>query len=235
MSIYQYTTFDAFFRIWLSEELLLGEYKNMNDLYERQKFCGIDIGPQSGISKETRKQIGDPIAFVFKQIAKFRQVSFCKDYKDGTKGCLSSMMWGQYAKNEKGVCIEFDKDKLLSGKVGYIPGDVSYDDSVPFITISSSCFAKEPEKRIRSAIVDNKDKVFFSKHKHWEHENEFRIVSDTKPSISIKNAITCVYVQNPNSSDTKLLKKLIRKKVSIKYIDLVTNGDNVSLCIKELT
>ena len=234
MSIYQYTTFDAFFRIWLSEELLLGEYKNMNDLYERQKFCGIDIGPQSGISKETRKQIGDPIAFVFKQISKFRQVSFCNDYKDGTKGCLSSMMWGQYAKNEKGVCIEFDKEKLLSGKAGYIPGDVSYDISVPFITISSSCFAKDPEKRIRSAIVDNKDKVFFVKHKHWEHENEFRIVSDTKPSISIKNAITCVYVQNPNSTDTLLLKKLIRKKVPVKYIDLVTDGDTVGLCIKEL-
>lgn len=234
MSIYQYTTFDAFFRIWLSEELLLGEYKNMNDLYERQKFCGIDIGPQSGISIETRKRIGDPIAFVFKQISKFRQVSFCQDYKDGTKGCLSSMMWGQYAKNEKGVCIEFDKEILLSEKDGYIPGDVSYDDNVPYIAIQSSCFAKEPEMRIRAAIVDNKDKVFFTKHKHWEHENEFRIVSDSKPSISIKNAITCIYVQNPNSTDTLLLKKLIGKKVPIKYIGFVTKGNTVSLCIKEL-
>lgn len=234
MSIYHYTSFDAFFRIWLSKELLLGEYKNMNDLYERQKFCGIDIGPKSGISKETRKQIDDPIAFVFEQIAKFRQVSFCKDYKDGTKGCLSSMMWGQYAKNEKGVCIEFDKEILLSGKTDYIPGDVSYDVSVPFITISSSYYAKEPEKRIRAAIVNNKDKVFFCKHKHWERENEFRIVSDTKSSISIKNAITCVYVQNPDSADTRLLKKLIMKKVPVKFIDLVTDGDTIGLCIREL-
>lgn len=206
----------------------------MNDLYERQKFCGIDIGPRSGISKEIRKQIGDPIIFVFEQIAKFRQVSFCKDYKDGTKGCLSSMMWGQYAKNEKGVCIEFDKEKLLSGKAGYISDDVSYDISVPFITISSSCFAKEPEKGIRSAIVANKDKVFFIKHKHWEHENEFRIVSDSKPSISTRNAITCVYVQNPKSKDTQLIKKLIRQQVPVKYIDMVTDGETVGLCIRDL-
>ena len=234
MNIYQYTTLEAFFKIWLSEELLFGEYKNMNDLYERQKFCGIDIGPNSGITKEIRKQVGDPMVFIFKQISKFRQVSFCKDFKDGTKGCLSSMMWGQYAKNEKGVCIEFDKEKLLEGKIGYIFGDVSYDVSVPFITIPSSCFAKEPEKEIRAAIIVNKDKVFFSKHKHWEHENEFRIVSDSKPSISIRSAIACVYIQNPNCTNTRLLKKLIGKKVPIKYIDLGTKGDNVSLCIKDL-
>lgn len=234
MSIYQYTTLEAFFKIWLSEELLFGEYKNMNDLYERQKFCGIDIAPNSEITKEIRKQVGNPMAFIFKQIAIFRQVSFCKDFKDGTKGCLSSMMWGQYAKNEKGVCIEFDKDKLLEGKIGYISGDVSYDVSVPFITIPSSCFLKEPEKEIRAAIIDNKDKVFFSKHKHWEHENEFRIVSDSKPSISIRNAIVCVYIQNPNCTNTRLLKKLIGKKVPIKYIDLDTKRDNISLCIKDL-
>ena len=144
------------------------------------------------------------------------------------------MMWGQYAKNEKGVCIEFDKDKLLEGKIGYISGDVSYDVSVPFITIPSSCFSKEPEKEIRAAIIDNKDKVFFSKHKHWEHENEFRIVSDSKPSISIRNAIVCVYIQNPNCTNTRLLKKLIGKKVPIKYIDLDTKRDNISLCIKDL-
>lgn len=234
MNIYQYTTFDAFIRIWLSEELLLGEYKNMNDLYERQKFCEIDIGPNSGISKEIRNQIGDPLDFIFKQIAKFRQISFCNDFKDGTKGCLSSMMWGQYAKNEKGVCIEFDKEKLLERKKGYIPGDVNYDVSIPFITISSSCFAKEPDKKKRTAIIDNKDKVFFSKHKHWEYENEFRIVSDSKSSISIKKAISCVYVQNPNCTETKLLKKLIKKKVPIRYIDLVTKGNHVTLCINDL-
>lgn len=234
MSIYHFTSYDAFFRIWLSKELLLGEYMNMNDLYEGHKFYGIDIGPKSGISKGIRKQIGEPIAFVFEQIAKFRQVSFCKDFKDGTKGCLSSMMWGQYAKNEKGVCIELDKEKLLEGEKGYIPGDVSYDVSVPFITVSSSCFEKAPEKRIRAAIIDNKEKVFFSKHKHWEYENEFRIVSDSKTVISIKNSITCVYVQNPDSTDTRLLKKLVRKNVPVKYIDLVSDGDIVGLCIKEL-
>lgn len=76
--------------------------------------------------------------------------------------------------------------------------------------------------------------MFFSKHKHWEYENEFRIVSDSKSSISIKKAISCVYVQNPYSTDTKLLKKLIKNKVPIRYIDLVTDGDYVSLCIKNL-
>ena len=144
------------------------------------------------------------------------------------------MMWGQYAKNEKGVCIEFDKEKLLERKNGYIPGDVNYDVNIPFITISSSCFAIEPDKEIRTAIIDNKDKVFFSKHKHWEHENEFRIVSDSKTSISIKNAITCVYVQNPDSTNTKLLKKLIKKKIPIRYIDLVTKGNHITLSIKDL-
>lgn len=237
MNIYHYTTFDNFVKIWLSEELLLCEYKNMNDIYEKQKFCGIEIRPGKGISKETINQIGDPMEFIFRQISKFRQISFCKDYDDGTKGCTSSMMWGQYAKNEKGVCIEFDKEKLLLREKEYFSDIVQYNNRIPYINIESSEFTGEIceiEKNIKKVIIDNKDAVFFSKHTHWEHENEFRIVSDTKKSISIQNAITCIYVQKPDSTETRILKKLISEQIPIKYLSLVSDGEFVDMEIEDL-
>ena len=236
MNIYHYTTFDTFVKIWLSEELLLCEYKNMNDLYERQKFCEMEILPGKGISLKTIAQIGDPMELIFSQISKFRQISFCRDYDDGIKGCKSSMMWGQYAKNERGVCIEFDKEKLLLEE-DYFSDVVKYDDKIPCINIESSEFVgdiDEIRKNIRKIIVDNIDTVFFCKHTHWEHENEFRIVSDTKKVIPIKDSITCLYVQKPDSKETKLLKKLIGDNIPIRYINLESNGKYVDLTIEDL-
>lgn len=234
MKIYQYTTFDSFFRIWISEHLLLNEYKNMNDLFERQKFCAIEIGPNNSIPKGVIHEEGDPLEYVFERISEFRQVSFCQDYKNGLKGCMSSMMWGQYAKNNHGVCIEFDLEKLLSGKTGYIAGSVNYVDKVPYISINASEFHNNYKDNIRSVIIRNKDTIFFTKHSHWTHENEFRIVSDTKKNISIKNAVTCIYVQDPHNPDVELLKRLVQDTVPVKYISLVENANYVNLKINEL-
>ena len=73
---------------------------------------------------------------------------------------------------------------------------------------------------MRNIIIQEKGKVFFTKHEHWSFENEYRVVSDTIPQLSIKGAVNCVYVQSPDSLNTKLVKRVVNKKVPVKCIQV---------------
>ena len=158
MKLYHYTSVESFCKIWLSEHLRLCKYKNVNDIFEKQKIAAIEIPPKAGIPHHIpigEKRL-EPLAFVFHIISQFKQISFCKDYDDGTLGCLSSMMWGQYAKNENGVCIEFDKEKLLKNKRGLFCDDIRYSKDIEFITFPAFVFKDNPADSVRDAIVKEK-------------------------------------------------------------------------------
>lgn len=234
--LYHYTSVESFCKIWLSKYMLLGEYRNVNDIFEKQKIAAIEIPPKAGIP--CRIPIGDkqlePLPFVFHIISRFKQISFCKDYDDGTHGCLSSMMWGQYAKNENGVCIEFDKEKLLKNKYRLLCDDIEYSKDIEFIKFPASIFKDNPINNVRDIIVKEKRKVFFTKHEHWSYENEYRIVSDVVSQLSIKEAVTCIYVLSPDSLNTKLIKRVVRGRVPIKCIQVDFDICNAHLRIQDI-
>lgn len=220
--LYHYTTYDSFYKIWVSQKLKLGKIEEMNDIYERRKMIELSIGPKRGV-KEFIRTNGDPFDFIFEQIRRFRQVCFTKDFKDGRKGCLSSMMWGQYAKNEKGVCIEFNKENLMLDSDKYLFDNIDYVCSIPIPHFDSSLFDENAKDNVCNHIIENKDIVFFKKHIDWEHENEFRIVSKPREDskdiyLSIENAITAVYVQNRESIETTILKKIVGDAIPINNI-----------------
>lgn len=51
MKLYHYTSVESFCKIWLSKHLLLSEYKNVNDIFEKQKIAAIEIPPKAGIPR----------------------------------------------------------------------------------------------------------------------------------------------------------------------------------------
>lgn len=241
IKLYHYTTYDSFYRIWESQGLRFGVLKNMNDLYEKNKFAGIDIAP-GGISKAVREILDiAPLSFVIEQVKRFRQISFCSDADNGLQGCLNSMMWGQYAKNDKGVCIEFDSDKLCHNNI-CCSKKVDYVEKVPFISVHSSVFDSAKDINdikdiICNKIIENQDVAFFTKHVDWQHEKEYRIISNPveEPKykdlyLPISGAITCIYVLNRESLDTKILKRLIGGDIPIKCIGF--NLDREYVCLK---
>jgi hypothetical protein len=236
MKLYHYTSVESFCKIWLSEHLRLCKYKNVNDIFEKQKIAAIEIPPKAGIPHHIpigEKRL-EPLAFVFHIISQFKQISFCKDYDDGTLGCLSSMMWGQYAKNENGVCIEFDKEKLLKNKSGLFCDDIRYSKDIEFITFPAFVFKDNPADSVRDAIVKEKRKIFFTKHEHWFFENEYRVVSDIKTQLTIKGAVNCVYVLSSDSLNTKLIKSVVHGRVPIKCIQVDFDICNTHLRIQNI-
>lgn len=99
---------------------------------------------------------------------------------------LSEQMWAYYANSNKGYCIEYDLDKISERTQVYDLAynfDINYDNSIPIIELLDI-------KKSDSIIT----KMFGTKKKLWQHENEHRIIFD---SASLKDhhesAITGIY------------------------------------------
>ena len=165
MKLYHYTTIETFSKIWVSKQLRFSESKNTNDLFEKRKtwefVCGILPNEGEKDVMEAFNTFGKKFSDI---LAKYRQISFSLDYKN-LRGCYSSMMWGQYAHNENGVCIEFDSEKMyfppnvFKSKVKY-----TYDVPICFLYISHlygkreiSCYDLKSKREIEKRVAEDPD------------------------------------------------------------------------------
>jgi hypothetical protein len=114
MRLYHYTTSANFCSIWIQQKLKFSEWTNCNDVYERGKTYKFTQKSNEYNGKkysvEVLRQFSQK---VFEEVERYRQISFCLDYKD-MKGYASPMMWGHYARDyqRKGVCLELDSSKI---------------------------------------------------------------------------------------------------------------------------
>lgn len=201
MKLYHFTTLESFTKIWVTKTLKFSVYQNLNDSFEVNKYIDSLFAP--GESSDNFYQV----------LSKYKQISFALDSEED--GYKSPMMWGHYAHNENGVCIELDSEKLkIDGNI--FLGKVEYDYNVPFIPFDNRMLLDEPE--IDSYIKDYQKDIFFIKHKHWEHENEYRLISKSEELLSIDDAVTKIYVYNKSSVNTKVVKHLVRDEVEIRFL-----------------
>lgn len=108
------------------------------------------------------------------------------------RGDYKPRMWAQYGDNSKGVCLVFDREKLLTlahnqfDDIGLVfSDDVQYFDvgELPNfrddeITLSPENIMQESYNDIANRILEPEHRVpyFFFKHNDWESEQEFRII-----------------------------------------------------------
>lgn len=192
--LYHYTSFDSFVRIWLTKTLKFGEVTNMNDLFENNP------------SVQTSVNNAECLDAYLKEKKKYKQISLAMDYDSYTLGCMSPMMWGQYADKARGVCIEFSYKKLIDNMDNSMLHDViNYDSKLP----ETPTITKEDADDWDSYFRSHKKEEFFTKHNSWSKENEYRIVSKEKQFLNIKDTITAIYIAKYRSTERECIEKLL--------------------------
>lgn len=209
--LYHYTSFDAFVKIWLSQNLLFGEVGRVNDLLEHKYM--LEMPNLSYLALDE----------AFRSIRNsYKQISFTLDYDD-MDGYECAMMWGQYADKARGVCIEFDFDKLsVHFNSNMEDGFVDYPKELPKMP---SLTTERNIKDIRYLINNHRKELFYTKHHVWEYENEYRIITDKEESLKIDDAITAVYLTSSVSNECLWVEKLL-SNTSIPVLVLLVTEDS---------
>lgn len=195
--LYHYTSFESFVKIWLSQKILLGSIENVNDFMEYKHTV------------EVNNPCCLPLTEAFNDVRmSFRQLSFTLD-DDQMEGFKNPMMWGQYANKGRGVCMEFDFNKLYlnyKDKSEVFDGFVCYKDKLPKLPPINGIITRND---IRRYILRNKELIMFTKFTVWNAENEYRIVSDNISEIEIDNTISAVYLTSCLSDECVFVEKLL--------------------------
>ncbi|MCA1982967.1 DUF2971 domain-containing protein [Nocardioides nematodiphilus] len=126
---------------------------------------------------------------------------------DGSPGWAHIAMWAHYAARHTGVCFEFDRNRLIQAfaEANDIPGRrlagrvIYVDTSTVLPDLDLRLVPPSTEESQAVALrymTDNADLLYFQKHKDWENENEFRLLTidatDSFSFIPIADALTGV-------------------------------------------
>ena len=94
--VFHFTKFESALRIIASKSLKFGRFENMNDIAEAKR----DV--YGMISAD----------IINAELSKYQSISLTLD-DPSHRGFKIDPLWGHYAQGGNGVCLVFDKDKLL--------------------------------------------------------------------------------------------------------------------------
>ena len=124
--------------------------------------------------------------------------------------------------------IEFDSDKISFPKDVY-RSKVKYTRHVPVIKFDELSIMDETF--LGSFVKKNRKALFFTKHKHWEYENEYRVISNQNSYLSIDGAIERVYVYDFPNINTQVVEQLTNDKIPIYFLRFShTDGERNIRC-----
>lgn len=218
--LYHYTSFDNAMAIIATGKLRFSQLCNLNDINEayRPEYIGID--KTASISDFDKGFSTLDKGVITKAIQKFQQISLSMD-SDDNYGFAISPMWGHYAQKGTGICIVFDKNKLIRKLNPDDYGIVQYKKERD----GSIIIPLENTEDCTGYINSHKREIFFTKTSDWSYEQEFRIVKMSKRKtnryLDIKDAIIAVIIntnregENILSAKCSSLKALLDSKVGI--------------------
>lgn len=180
--LYHYTTLKCACQILESGVLKMSKPRKMNDINEAYR--------------EIYSEKGEEFSSLMKGC---RQLSLVKDGE--TPGFRSLPLWGLYANKGRGVCLVFDKSKLvdkLSRKV-FWRGEIDYQANC--VADIVACEDENIEKCLK--------KAFFIKDKQWQFEREYRVVSRNpdESQITIGDSLICAIICHTTAGNEEKKKK----------------------------
>lgn len=166
--LYHFTSFDSACSIIESGLLRFGKMSRMNDLIESSRIV---------FKRVLTNRLSERELFAEDEMQRYRQIRFIQDREhEGIEylGFDLHTMWGLYAERGYGVCLVFDKEKLILGDRDYAQ-NVEYGSFIP----ADYEFKNKSKNGIKSEIWRRRDEIFFYKRKEWEYEQEYRIIRRT--------------------------------------------------------
>lgn len=178
--LFHYTSMYHAFQIICSEILKFSNLPDSNDILESAR-------PTYGLEN------------LHDELNNYRQLSFTMS--DNRLGFAIPAMWGHYGDRGRGVCLIFDRNKILSN----LPCNSHYSR----ITYSGD-YCKDYDSSIvcndkaDAYILQNMKEIFFTKTEDWSYEQEFRIVckadsTERHKYIPISSALKGIIIQKPQS------------------------------------
>lgn len=164
------------------------------------------------------------------------------------RGFALPRMWAQYAENNSGICLIFDRDKLASKIKKQINVNYIYDGKIEYKSqFDVYPLHEEHDQLIKDLIKDvqnlNKKNItvdflkthldfvkynYFSKLDDWAAEREYRFLAFGKDEYYIENiydALVGVIIGEKTApSDIKIIKMFADKETDIKKISFTFNG-----------
>lgn len=128
-------------------------------------------------------------------------------------------MWAQYAKNHTGVCLVIDKTKfqkemensfgknnVFHGMINYLETPIGFNQEAYTISDLEAFLKKGVEESLDSHIKKHYSEFFFTKHKDWRDENEYRWIFkgenlNNSVYVSIKESLVGIIFGDSISED----------------------------------
>ena len=206
--LYHYTSFENALKIIVTGKLRYSRLNGLNDINEAYRVEYVDTGGSVSSSDYEQDFAFIKKGVITRALRNFRQISLSMD-KEEKPGFAILPMWGHYAQKGKGVCLVFDKKKLISKLLPDEYGEVRYD-----IQVGNSLIMPRMDtvSKCTEDLDKNRPKLFFIKDSAWSYEQEFRIVKkyiyplETYLKIGESLMSVIIYGYEDRDKDSKILR-----------------------------
>ena len=176
--LYHFTSAKAAFSIIESGRLRFGKSFRLNDLIESNRVVFKHMLNGGDYCRDEKD------AYAEDEMRRYQVISFAQDsdYKEHQfLGFDLHTMWGLYADKGFGVCLVFDKNKLVLQDNDW--GDnVQYNSIVP----QDFNFVNKSRYGLKNEIWRRRKEIFFNKRKEWEYEQEYRVVRRAQNEMDLE-------------------------------------------------
>ncbi len=233
--------------ILLNKELRFSHRRESRDPIEnvKQWVSFSDSSRGTSISTGDLKIVQQAI---LQKILLAKQICFCKNddriNEDGIHltppfeyyGFLKPRMWDQYGDIYKGVCLAFSRSKLSRKETQSIKmDDVHYhrysDLNGNLLSVNVEKFIEQGFYRFMDGYQHKILGVLLSKHKDYEGENEFRIISVSEEDeyLKIDDCLSGIIISS--YTDEFLRWQLFQhaKEYNVKVLDIHWGSNGVSI------
>ena len=174
--LFHCTNSNALFKIIESGCFRGGRIINMNDLREAE------------LCEQFRFYNMDLFNTIKEQCYSF---SFSQNFKYPNSdivfyGFKKPRMWAQYADNNQGVCLVFEKDKFKQELLQHSEDYDIYYGSIEYKIMLEDFLGTCSCEDVKNYIQNNCKELFFTKHFDWRDEDEYKFIAISKMKDTIK-------------------------------------------------